>query len=78
MFLLVIDGRQLSSVGATEAETALILKKLGAQNALNMDGGGSSTFVLCKDGVPIVINKPVHKFVSGRERAVATCIGLTR
>ena len=45
LILLVIDGRQRSSRGASFAELAGILKSLGAVDALNLDGGGSSTLV---------------------------------
>lgn len=43
--LIVIDGRQQASVGTTLAETAAVAKALGLRNALNLDGGGSSTMV---------------------------------
>jgi exopolysaccharide biosynthesis protein len=76
LFMLVIDGRQYSSIGASEAESAEILQKLGAQDALNLDGGGSSSLVVNKNGSIRLINKPVHRFLPGFERAVATCIGV--
>ncbi|MEK4359797.1 phosphodiester glycosidase family protein [Paenibacillus sp. FSL M7-1455] len=44
--LLEIDGRQPGfSEGVTLAELAQILKDMGVVNALNLDGGGSSTFI---------------------------------
>lgn len=46
MILLVIDGRQEEhSRGATLAELAQILHELGAYEALNLDGGGSSVMI---------------------------------
>ena len=45
--LMVVDGRQPEvSNGASLADLAYIMASLGCTNALNLDGGGSSTFVL--------------------------------
>jgi len=76
LYILVIDGRQLSSSGATEEEAARLLLKLGAESGLNLDGGGSTTLVLTKNRRPFVVNSPVNKFFPGFERAVAVCIGV--
>jgi hypothetical protein len=76
LYMLVIDGRRAASVGATEKEIAMILSALGAEQGLNMDGGGSTAFAL--NGR--VINRPVHRpfSSSNNERAVAVCIGVAR
>jgi hypothetical protein len=43
MLLVVVDGRQPGySVGMTLQELADLMQSLGAQNAINLDGGGSS------------------------------------
>jgi len=77
LYLLAIDGRRLGSIGATEAEIAIILERLGAYNGLNFDGGGSTSFVLRRpDGEVQVVNTPIHGGIHGRERGVATCIGI--
>jgi exopolysaccharide biosynthesis protein len=77
LYLLVIDGRQIKSVGATEAETALLLKALGAAEGINFDGGGSSALALRgPDGKVRVVNTPIHRQIPGRERAVAGCLGI--
>lgn len=44
VLLLVVDGRQPASRGVDLNELASILLRLGAVEALNLDGGGSSTF----------------------------------
>ena len=44
--LLVVDGRQQASRGTSLAETAHILQRLGCREAINLDGGGSSTLVV--------------------------------
>lgn len=42
ILMLVVDGRQTHSIGITVGETAEILLKYGAVQALNLDGGSSS------------------------------------
>jgi len=76
LYLLVIDGRRLASIGGTEAETAAILKRLGAWNGINFDGGGSSSLALrFPDGAVRPVNTPIHNNIPGTERAVAGCVG---
>ncbi|MGH3345618.1 MAG: phosphodiester glycosidase family protein [Nocardioides sp.] len=43
ILLLAIDGRQPHSRGYTMVELARMMKRLGADVALNLDGGGSTT-----------------------------------
>jgi len=77
LYLLVIDGRRLGSVGSTEAETALLLRALGATEGINFDGGGSTALALRYPGGKIrVVNTPIHRQIPGRERAVAGCLGI--
>ena len=61
LLLAVIDGRQPGySVGMTLRQTAELLQALGAQRAVNLDGGGSSAMVV-RDratGALRVRNKP--------------------
>jgi hypothetical protein len=77
LYLLVIDGRQLGSIGATEAEIGIILQKLGASDGLNLDGGGSTALALkYPDGKVRVVNTPIHQGIPRRERAVAACLGI--
>ncbi|HEU4426059.1 MAG TPA: phosphodiester glycosidase family protein [Pilimelia sp.] len=52
--LITADGRSTSSLGLGIAETAAVAKSLGLRNAINLDGGGSTTMVV--DGA--VINVP--------------------
>jgi exopolysaccharide biosynthesis protein len=77
LYLLVIDGRRAGNAGATEAETAILLRQLGAEEGLNLDGGGSSALALRFPGTRArVINSPAHQGIPGRERAVAACLGV--
>lgn len=67
--ILVVDGRQADhSVGYTLTELARTLKALGAKNAVNMDGGGSSVFIT-KDRNNLYTKK--NKVSDGSERSVA-------
>jgi hypothetical protein len=90
LYLIAINGGRIINRGATEAETALILKQLGALDVLNLDGGGSSALALRFPGTAAgavgtagaagdsvaVLNTPVHAGIPGRERAVALCLGI--
>lgn len=58
VLLLVIDGRQVGSLGATLKDVQTIMLEHGAENAANLDGGSSSTLVL--EGK--VKNKPSSTF----------------
>lgn len=78
LWLVVVDGRQAGySEGATVAELATILRECGAANALNLDGGGSTTMVVeGPDGTPRVLNSPIHTGIRGRQRPVANHLGV--
>ena len=46
LVLLVVDGRQPASRGASLDDTARLMRALGAIDAVNLDGGGSSALVV--------------------------------
>ena len=54
VYFVVIDGRSTESVGVTTRESVGIFTALGAVNAVNLDGGGSSCMVVNGD----VVNRP--------------------
>ncbi len=73
MFLVVLDGRQSGySVGCTVKRQAQIALELGAVQALELDGGGSSTFLFdFNDGKGLtLLNKPSD----GNERKVSNAV----
>ncbi len=76
VILIVVDGRQTEwSVGVTLDEFANMFLELGARDALNLDGGGSSTMVINNE----VVNHPSDFALAGKpgvERAVANVIAL--
>lgn len=80
MIWLVIDGRQSGySDGVTPQETAEILKGLGASEAINLDGGGSTTMVLAGGWTGAqVVNRPRSPVISGFQRPVACVLGVRR
>jgi hypothetical protein len=45
LYLVTVDGRQPASVGMSLYELADLMTRLGAREALNLDGGGSTTLV---------------------------------
>jgi hypothetical protein len=70
-FLVAVDGRQQHySVGMTLNELAQYMINLGCREAINLDGGGSSTLWLL-DGV---VNSPSDE----EERAVSNALFLVR
>lgn len=74
LILMTIDGRQTGySEGATTAETAQWLARLGAFSGLNLDGGASTALVIeGPDGAPLLLNSPSGKY----ERWVANHLGV--
>ncbi len=83
LWLVVIDGRQEGhSRGATMLEVGELLKKLGAHDALNVDGGGSTAMVVkdLRTGTHGVANQVSELSTTGEgvrmERPVADVIGI--
>jgi hypothetical protein len=60
VLFVVVDGRQPAySVGMTNRELAGLMLALGARDALNLDGGGSTTMVVEDSSRALhVVNKP--------------------
>lgn len=67
IIMLVMDGRQGLKVGATLAEVQQIMLEHGAWNAVNLDGGSSTTMYYDGD----IINSPCDPL---GERTVATAV----
>lgn len=65
--LVVADGRTDESEGLSLLELAELMQSLGATQAYNLDGGGSSTMYY--DGE--VINNPTTNGRNGSERSVS-------
>ncbi len=69
LILLLVDGRQLISRGVDLKELAQILYDLGCQDALNLDGGGSSSLVVND----VLLNRPAG---TTTEREVMSAIAV--
>jgi len=69
VYFVVVDGRSKASLGMSLAELQQYVSQLGLVNAINLDGGGSSTMVLQES----VMNTPSD----GRERSVAAVVEVT-
>lgn len=67
ILLLVIDGRSVNSLGATLKEAQEVIYQCGAINAINLDGGKSTTMYYNGD----IVNTPSDSL---GERAIPTAI----
>ncbi|MCT1788913.1 phosphodiester glycosidase family protein [Dermabacter hominis] len=72
VFAVVLDGRSADSRGMTLPELGKLFKDLGAYNAVNLDGGGSSAMIAREAGSdgPTVWNTPSD----GEVRSVADAL----
>ena len=70
LYVVVVDGRQEGTAGAGLDDLANLMRDLGAWDAVNLDGGGSSTLFVRNEGG--VQNRPSD----GGERTVCCHMGL--
>ncbi|MEU5401376.1 phosphodiester glycosidase family protein [Streptomyces sp. NPDC005963] len=75
LHLVTVDGRQADSAGVTLTELGHLLRRAGAHQALNLDGGGSSTLLTRPVGHDVlqIENSPSD----GSERTVPNGLALT-
>jgi hypothetical protein len=69
VFMVVVDGRSTTSRGMTCGELGTLMKGLGASDAMNLDGGGSSAMYVAGIGI---VSKPSD----GSERVVGNHLAL--
>lgn len=75
-YVAVIDGRQPDfSMGCATYEVGCILAYLGADNGVNMDGGGSSSFVIFDSKSKKA--KMLNHQPLGRVRGVGSALGIS-
>jgi hypothetical protein len=74
LYLMALDGNAETGAGLTIAELAAVMRRIGADDAVNLDGGGSTTLVARAPGATAatVRNHPS----GGAERPVANAIGV--
>ncbi len=70
LFLMVVNGREGRNQGMTTAEAGRVLRGFGGWDAVNLDGGGSSTLWIRGEG------GLVSHLADGHERPVATHLGV--
>lgn len=73
LYMVVVDGRLSGARGMTLDELADLMISLGCQEALNLDGGGSSMLAYKN---PVTQEYEVSNRVLGSERAVPYVIGV--
>lgn len=78
LLLIVVDGRNSLAAGMDLTELANTLRWLGAQDAMNLDGGGSSTLYVSSAKENDVVNHPSDnkQFDHEGQRPVANIIYL--
>jgi exopolysaccharide biosynthesis protein len=76
LYLVVVDGRRPDwSIGANPRELADIMLRIGAYNAVNVDGGGSSILIM-KDSTGS--NRNVNRISGSRTRPVPVVLTVRR
>jgi len=73
LYLITVDGRKGNATGYTLPQLAEYLLEIGMYDAMNLDGGGSTTMVIKSDEAQNVVNTPSDNGL----RKVASGIGIT-
>ncbi|MEN0110076.1 MAG: phosphodiester glycosidase family protein [Planctomycetota bacterium] len=78
LILLVVDGRQPGdSEGVTLEELGELFRLLGASDAVNLDGGGTTAMAIeGPSGRATLVNQPIDGKVVGRQRVSASHLGV--
>ena len=77
LYALIVDGRQPDwSLGADMVDLAGMLKEAGASDAMNMDGGGSTTLVTLGPDGKTLVHRNRHDPKYGYYRPVALNLGI--
>lgn len=77
MWLVVADGRQPDwSLGATNDDILTLFRQVGATDVMSLDGGGSATMVARGPAGPLVMSRPIHTRVPGRQRPLGNQLGV--
>lgn len=79
LMLIAVDGRNAEAQGMSLHELAFLLKVLGAEKAMNLDGGGSTALYIEGIGENGIVNYPSDNklFDHEGERRVANAILVT-
>ncbi|MEV4603999.1 phosphodiester glycosidase family protein [Amycolatopsis sp. NPDC049253] len=75
LYLVAVQAKPGTSGGMTTPEVAQLLQQAGAANAVNLDGGGSTSLLARDPGAPTVTVRN-HPTDAAGERSVANGIGI--
>ena len=78
LILATVDGREYQNAGMTLRETAALMLGLGAREAINLDGGGSTTMVVAEPGDRDSLRIVNHPSDKEGERAVGDALAIVR
>jgi hypothetical protein len=79
LILVVVDGRQKPySDGMTLRELATLMRALGARDAINLDGGGSSTLVYADSAMADSLRVANRPSDASGERPVGNALAIVR
>ena len=79
LILMTVDGRTSEAAGMSCTELASVLKELGCQDAINLDGGGSTTLWAAGEPENGVVNYPSDNgaYDHQGERSCANILAIT-
>jgi hypothetical protein len=77
LIMIVADGRQPGySQGMNNAALIQLFEAYDTHDAMSLDGGGSSTMGVRGESGPVIMNRPIHTRVPGRERPLGNHIAI--
>jgi len=78
LILVVVDGREYENAGMTLRETANLMLALGARDAINLDGGGSTTMVFADPDSSSKLRIANHPSDREGERTVGDALAIVK
>jgi len=72
VYLVTVDGRSHQSWGMDLWSLARFMRQLGCRDAINLDGGGSTTMALTRGNRTDIVNEPAE----GQERPIANGLAI--
>lgn len=76
LILVAVDGREYLNAGMTLRELADLMLALGARDAINLDGGGSTTMVVADSSAPHALRIVNHPSDKQGERSVGDALAI--
>jgi exopolysaccharide biosynthesis protein len=78
LILVTVDGREYQNAGMTLREMAQLMLALGARDAINLDGGGSTTMVVAEPAASDSLRIVNHPSDKEGERTVGDALAIVR